>query len=461
MNSANPDADIPRVGPPPVLTVPDVMDTTTSQGVRVLAVRRPNVPLVQVRLLVPLGGLALRDLVSLRIFPKMLLAGTGTRSGSEVAATLQRLGMLAGIGADVDFLTVSAGVPVEVLPDALTQLIDIVAHPSFPQREVAGERQRAVQDVIQEGVDPVAIATHALTARLFPRHPYADPLPGTGSVRRVGRTRLVRFHDDRVRPRGTLVVAVGDVHPDAFVALVEEIAGRWDAPGSSSDPGHLDEPGPALATSAITVVHRPGAVQSNLRLGTRCADRHDPAFAALLLATTVLGGHFTSRLVENLRERHGYTYSPRAGIEERRLASSFAFKAEVGTEVTAAALAEIDYELARMATTQVSTEELDAARRFVTGVLAMGAATQAGLAGLLGDLLAQGLDPSYLEQFTRELAAVDEAAVADAAARFLGPAAMTTVIVGDADIVSPKLRPLGDVAVVAAQAADPTSDDGD
>jgi zinc protease len=439
---------IPAVGPLPVVSLPDVSDATTSQGLRVVAVRRPNVPLVQLRLIVPLGKLALRDLVPLRLLPKMLFSGTGERSASQVASTLQRLGMLAGAGADVDFVSVSAGVPVDVLREALGQIVDIVAHPSFPQREVVGERERTVQEVIQEAVDPIAIATHALTARLFPRHPYADPLPDIGAVRRVGRKRLVEFHAERVGPNESLLVAVGDLDAESMASVVERVVENSWMPSPDTGPqGRPDVPPPAPPRPGVTIVHRPGAVQSNLRLGTRCPDRRDAEFPALFLAATVFGGTFTSRLVDNLRERHGYTYTPRAGIDEHRLASAFSVKAEVGTEVTAAALAEVQYELARMATTEPTADELNAARRYVTGLLAMGAATQAGLAGLLGGLLAQGLEPSYLERFSHELAVVDAGDVASAAARFLGPAAMTTVVVGDADVIAARLRPLGGVSV--------------
>jgi len=453
-------AAVPLAGPLPVIALDDVTDTTTEHGVRIVTVRRPNVPLVQLRLIVPLGDVAIRDAASLRLLPKMLLAGTGGRSGSEVASELQRLGALMGAGADVDDLSVSAAVPAAVLRQGLSELVDIVAHPSFPRREVVGERERVVQEVLHEAVDPVAIATHALAARLFPRHPYADPLPGVGAVRRTGRTRLARFHAERILPSGSILVAVGDAGPEAITAAAEDLLGGWDGrsrggeaatrgaqPSQQRNP--LETPPAPGHDRATIVVHRPGAVQSNLRLGARCTDRTDPACAALFLAVTIFGGHFTSRLVDNLRERHGYTYSPRATIDERRLASAFVTKAEVGTEVTAAALNEIRYELARMATTDVSPDELEGARRYVTGVLAMAAATQAGLAGLLGAFVAYGLEPSYLERFTRELAEVDVAEVREAAARFLGPAGMTTVVVGDADVVTSPLESLGDVAVVS------------
>ncbi len=457
----------PEAGALPVVTLDDVADVTTPQGVRVVSVRRTHVPLAQLRLYVPLGDVAVRDNATLRLLPKMLLAGTGERSGSEVAADLQRLGALAGTGADVDDLTVSVGLPAPVLEEGLAEIADIVARPSFPQREVVGERERVVQEVLQDGVDPVSIATRALGALLFPRHPYAGPLPEVGTVRRTGRSRLARFHAEHVRAAGSVLVAVGDVDPARIGQVAGAVFAGWagrsgegasgraggtgtgtGASGAERAARTLSAPPPTCTARAITVVHRPGAMQSNLRLGARCAGRDDPGFPALFLAATIFGGHFTSRLVDNLRERHGYTYSPRAGIDERRLASAFVVKTEVGTEVTAAALNEVRYELARMATTEVSAEELDAARRYVTGVLAMSAATQAGLAELLGAFVSTGLEPSYLERFTRELAEVDEGAVREAAARFLGPAAMTTVVVGDADVVASTLEGLDEVRVL-------------
>lgn len=436
---------VPSAGPLPVVDLSDVADTVTTTGIRVVAVRRPNVPLVQIRLHVPLGDVAVRDGSVLRLLPKTLLAGTGERTGSQVAADFQRLGMLVGVGADVDDLSVSAGVPSAVLSDALKQLADVIAHPTFPQAEVRGERERVAQEIMQEEVDPTSIATHGLDARLFPRHPYADPVPTPATVQRTGRTRLAQFHRDRVVPSGSLLVAVGDVEADRLVGMVEDAFAPWERDGSAAVLAPPDAPSPS---PGVIVVDRPGAVQSNIRVGTRCAGRHDPGFPALSLASTVLGGYFTSRLVDNLRERHGYTYSPRSGIDEHRLAAAFAVRAEVGTDVTAAALTEIRYELGRLATTEVPAEELDAARRYSAGMLSMAAATQAGLAGLLGAFVSVGLEPGYLEGFLHQLATVGPPEVAAAAARFLGPASMTTVVVGDAAVVAPRLEPLGDVTIV-------------
>lgn len=447
MSAVDP-SSIPSPGPLPTVRLGDVADTRLRNGVRVVAVRRSQIPLVQLRLRVPLGDVGVRDGSSLRLLPKLLLAGTGDRSGSEVAAEIQRLGAHVDAAAGTDHLALDASAPVAHLDEVLALVADIVAHPSFDKVEVAGERERVVQEIQQEAADPVGGATRALWAELFPDHPYAAPLPNIGAVEATGRGKLGRFHAARVRPRRSTLTVVGDLAPDrAIDAVGRAFAGWRPAKGVEAAPA-LGAPREPRHASGILVIHRAGAVQSNLRVGVRCEGRRDPAFPALVLAMTVLGGTFSSRLVTNLRERHGYTYAPGADIDERRLATAVTVRADVATEVTAPALNELRYELARIATTPVSDEELAAARRNVAGSLAMASATQAELAGALAGLVSHDLDPSYLEEFLAALERVDATAVAEAAARTLGPAAMTTVVVGDADVVVDALRPLDRVTVL-------------
>ncbi len=440
--------EIPGPGPYPSVTLGDLFDTRMPNAMRVIVVRRSQVPLVHLRLQIPLGDVGTRDSTALRLLPKMLLAGSGTRSGSEMAVAIQRLGASVDTWADPDHLALAASAPFGRLAEILELLADIVAHPSFPPREVAGERDRVAQEVLQEAADPVAAATRALAAALYPGHPYADPLPGIASVRRTSRGALRSFHEARVRPRGGSLVVVGDVDPDKAVDAVRRTLGAW-SPGTGSPvPDAVEVPRAPSGGRGILVVHRPGAVQSNLRIGARCGDRRDPSFPALMLATTVLGGSFTSRLVTNLRERNGYTYSPRAGVDEHRRAAAVSVRADVATEVTARALTEVRYELARMATAPVTPEELESSRRYVTGVIAMSSATQAGLASVLASLVGNDLDPPYLEALVDALGRVDDEALSEVAARTLGPASMTTVVMGDADVVADAISPLDRVRVV-------------
>jgi zinc protease len=162
------------------------------------------------------------------------------------------------------------------------------------------------------------------------------------------------------------------------------------------------------------------------------------------------GGYFSSRLVENIRERRGYSYSPRSGVDHLAASSSVLVEADVATEVTGPALLEIWYELGRMALLPITEAELDAARRYVLGSMALPTATHAGLASTLSALVGAGLPAGWLAEHQRALAEVGLDEVTAAAARYLEPASLTAVVVGDASVIAEPLTSLGPIEVTAA-----------
>jgi len=149
--------------------------------------------------------------------------------------------------------------------------------------------------------------------------------------------------------------------------------------------------------------------------------------------------------VANIRERRGYTYSPHSGLEHAAAASAITVSADVATQVTAPALLEIGYELGRIAALPVEAQELEAARRYAVGTLALSTATQAGLASTLAALVADGLDATWLQEHPRALGAVTREDVRAAARRWLAPANLLTVLVGDAAAVRDEVAALGPV----------------
>jgi predicted Zn-dependent peptidase len=188
-------------------------------------------------------------------------------------------------------------------------------------------------------------------------------------------------------------------------------------------------------------------VQSNIRLGGPAPGRTDPDLPAVRLAAMVFGGYFSSRLVENIRERRGYSYSPRSSVEHQAASSSVLVEADVATEVTGPALLETVYELGRMALTPVTEAELDAARRYVLGSMALSTATHAGLASTLSALVGAGLPAGWLAEHQRALGEVTLEQVQDVSRRYLAPGALTGVVVGDAEVAEAQLAALGPLTV--------------
>jgi predicted Zn-dependent peptidase len=188
-------------------------------------------------------------------------------------------------------------------------------------------------------------------------------------------------------------------------------------------------------------------VQSNIRLGGPAPGRTDPDLAAARLANMIYGGYFSSRLVENIRERRGYTYSPRSSVDHQTAGSSFLVEADVATEVTGPALLETWYELGRMALLPVTGAELDGARRYVLGSMALSTATHAGLASTLSALVGSGLPPGWLAEHQQALAAVTVDEVQEASRRYLAAPALTAIVLGDAGQVAGQLGALAPVTV--------------
>jgi zinc protease len=425
---------IPEVRKARPLKVPTLAERTLRNGLRIVAVRRPSVPRVELRLRIPAGLVHdSGDGARARLLPEVLLAGTRDRSSVEIAERLQQLGASISTHADDDDLLIHGGVLAENLKPFLALLRDVVVEPSFPADEVAVARDRIAQEIIIMKSQPRAIASEALDERLFGRHRYGRGLPRPDAVTRIGAAPIRSFHGQHSVPRGTTIVVVGDVMPKKALDLTEEALGSWRGRPAGATPVKPPPPPTGLPT---LIVHRPGAVQTNIRVAGKWVPRgQDPSYA-LAMAHMVFGGYFSARLVKNIREDKGYTYSPGSSLDHRRLSSTFITSAEVGTEVTAPALMEIRYELTRIAVLPVAQDELDAARRYLLGVTMLSIQTQSGIANYLSNILAAGLGIEYLKTFTAKLQQVTTEDVLEAAAEYMTPKNLLTVLVGDADAIS-------------------------
>jgi zinc protease len=241
-----------------------------------------------------------------------------------------------------------------------------------------------------------------------------------------------------------VLVLVGDLRPGAALDTAESALGSW-APGGGA-PG-LEPPAPPAAGPTL-IVDRPGAVQTNIRIGGPAVGRGHPLYPGLALANLVFGGYFTSRLVENIRERRGYTYSPGSGVTQLRSAAHLMVAADVATEVTAPALLEMRYELCRMVSAPAEADELTAAKRYLSGTMSTSVQTQAGLASYLSTLAARDLPITYLRDLPREVERLGPGDVLEAARRFMSPKRLTTVMVGDAAAIRDDVEATDEVEVV-------------
>jgi zinc protease len=438
---------VPPLGEPRPQPVPAAEETTLPNGLRVVVVPRPGVPLIELRLRVPFAasdnGEAPVHIARGAVLSGAVLLGTARHDQTAIAELLQSHGAELSVSADPDRLIFATTLLPEGLSPVLGVLGELLTAATYPDDRVDGERDRVAERILIARSQPGVIARAALAARRYGDHPYAIALPDPELVAAVDPEALRGLHRDRVLPAGSSLVLVGDLDPAGVAEAVAGALAGWSGSGTAVEPG----PAPELHLPGIELVDRPGAVQSNLRLGGPAPRRTDPDLAAARLANMVFGGYFSSRLVENIRERRGYTYSPRSSVDHQAAASSFMVEADVATDVTGPALLETWYELGRMAQLPVTEAELDAARRYVLGSMALSTATHAGLASTLSALVGAGLPADWLAEHQRALAAVTVEEVQEASRRYLAPAGLTAVVVGDAEQVAEPLRALAPVTV--------------
>ncbi len=426
----------PRPSPPLSVTSGRI-----DSGLEVMAVRRDGAPLVQLRLSVPFAGDGEAHLAKARLLAESMLAGTERRGADELAAALQSLGGELSARVDPDRLTISGEALAAGLPDLLGILAEVLTEASYPSDDVVGERNRLVEDVRMSRSQPSVLAQEALLRRMFGAHPYGRELPETDQVAMVSPEQVRSLHRDGVVPAGSVLVLVGDIVPSAAFDQVATTLAAWRPSGTAPRAPEM----PPLDPGPTVLVDRPGSVQSSIRIGGPGLGRAHPDYAALQLANMVFGGYFSSRLVENIREDKGYTYSPYSTLHHASAGSTIRILADVANEVTAPALLEIGYELGRVATLPVRAEELESARQYAIGSLALATATQSGLAGILLQLATSGLDAEWLQAQPRRLAEVTVDQILEQSRRFLAPSGMVTVVLGDAIAVEPSMRTLGDV----------------
>jgi predicted Zn-dependent peptidase len=328
---------------------------------------------------------------------------------------------------------------------------EVLGEASYPSAEVRADADRMAEQVLMALSQPDVLADQELRKRLHPGHPYSSPLPRPGSLRRVSADSLRHLHAETLVPAAGHLVLVGDVTAARALSASAGAFESWlsAAPQSASATAAPLGPLPPLRLGPLLLFDRAGAVQSNIRIACLAPTRADPWWPAAAMANLIFGGMFASRLVENLRERNGYTYSPRASINHSRAGSTFVIQAEVATASTAASLVETAYELGRIATQGVTDAELESARRYALGMLSFEAATQAGLASTLARRAINGLDPGYVDRYAAAVKSTTRQDVDEAARRLLAPSRMATLVLGDAEAVGGSLAVVDDVQLRA------------
>lgn len=440
-NAADQLLPVPGLGTPRRPKRVRLSERTLSSGLRVVAVRRPSVPMVEVRMWVPFFSTKSTHPARSALLAATMVTGTANRNRVELATALGALGAELTVGVDPDRLLLSSSALATGLPALLDLIAEVVTGARYSTGEVAGERTRLAERIRVSRSQAGTQSADALARRMAPGHPYGSTLPEEEQVHATTAAQLRALHASMVRPDGALLVLVGDLSPARALAIAERALADWTGSPALS----RAVPVPEVHAQPLQILHRPGSVQTSFRFGGAALPRSHPSYPALQLANLAFGGYFSSRWVENIREHKGYSYSPRSLLEHAQLGSSFQAAADVATEVTAAAVLETFYELGRIASVPISPAELDSAQQYAIGSLALSTATQAGLASQITALLSAGLDVDWLTEHPARLLKVTAEQVAEVAAQFLAPRRLVGVAVGDAELISGPLSAITEI----------------
>jgi zinc protease len=434
---------LPESAPTRTLAFPAIEKSLLPNGLRVWTVHHAQVPLVAFTLLIRRGAASDPDGKDglAAVTADMLDEGSGERSAIEMHEALARLGAQFDTDIGPDATVANVTVLSRFAEHALALLSDIVARPALRESDFSRVRQLRLHRLTQLRDMPGAVADRAFLRLVYGAHPYGhSPIGSETSLAAMNVEDVRAFHACAIRPSAATLIAVGDCDHAGIARLAAETFGGWSGPGDAD----VAASGSLPQAARINVVPRPRAPQSELRIGQVSVARDTPDYHALVLANTILGGQFVSRINLNLREDKGLTYGARTAFEFRRQAGPFVLQVSVQTTGTARAIDESIGEIAGIRGPRpVTAEELALgiaaltrgyARSFETG-------EQIGRAAL--QLALYDLPDDYFEQFVPRIECVTSDDVSRVMERHLDPARLTTLVVGDFDAIGPELGRLG------------------
>ena len=452
--AAKPDLTVrPPLSPPPSWKAPAPSSATTAAGTRVVVLPEHGLPIVHVLITVPAGSaLDPPDRPGLAAAVAMMLqeGGAGTHSAPEVAQAFAELGVDLEEHIDNDEVQLYLSVLSRNLDRVLVLLGDLLARPRFDAAEWQRAQARRIDEIHRRMDDPRHIADDVFDRVLYGDHPYGHSFLGTpAAVGAITVDELKRFYAAHYGPRTVAVILVGDAEATAASATVQRALANWRSTAQPPAPAPAPMPQPAR----VVLVDRPDAPQSQVRVGHLGRERKTADFPALTLLETVLGGSFTSRLNQNLREKHGYVYHANAHFDLRRATGTFAARAGVRTDATAPALKETVAEISGMRA-PMPQAELDKGRSLVLQAVVEAFGDGNQTAEYLADLVTNDLPLDYWTRLPAALAALDLPTLTRAAAQLFFPDRLTVVVVGDRKTIEPSLRALPFVKSIELRGVD-------
>ncbi|MHB1459826.1 MAG: M16 family metallopeptidase [Armatimonadota bacterium] len=440
-------ATMPSAGPVKPLNLPQTTRFTLSNGLSVVALHMPNVPIVTMQMSIlagdaysPEGMGGLYGAVC-----RLLTQGCG---GLDAVAFSQRLddyGANLQAHGGVDFAGIGGSCLAEYLPDYLKLAALMVTAPRFDEQEVMIDQQNTLQELAYMRSLPSVMARQYFNSELYGDHPYGAMLPSDEQVLAAGAEQLRNAHKLRYVPQGATLVIVGQFDPSSLLETVQAAFGEW---VGVPDGATLTSVPSVAGKQRVILVDRPGSVQVDLKIGQLAVAGDYPNNHQLSLFNAAFGGRAGSVLFMNVREKHGYAYSVGSSFGVNAVSGQFSMSAQVRNDVVGDAIRLMLEELHTACHGGLSSDQLQAAKNYIDGQFCISTSTQNGIAGRVLHIEQHGRPEDDLYTYRQRIQQTDASALVQTLNSVLNPDINLIVAVGDAAAIKPQLDPYGEVTVV-------------
>ena len=449
-------SQLPKLAEARPLMLPAVIQKELPNGLKLVILEDHSQPALWLRLALPAGSIRdPHDKIGLAQMTAGLLdKGTTTQTESQIADTVDGLGASVGAGAGDDDLTVSANGLSAYTNTLFALMADITLHPVFPQKEVDRARTRILNSITASLSEPATLANAALDRLVYGEHPYGNYSHGTpATLHGLTRDDIAKFHETYFAPNGSTLFIAGDIKADIAIKLAETALGAWQRKAIPSLPSPPQPSSRSGDKPLITLIDRPGAAQTEIRIGTLAKGYSDPDRTASVVATAVLGlGQFEGRLTKEIRVKRGLTYGAASFFSRHAAAGEFqisTFTKNVSTgEVVKIALDEVN----KLRLESTPQDELQERKDFLNGSFAVSVATLPGVLNRLVQSVLLGKGPDDLTTYVSRVQAVTSSQIKEIMASL--PGCLQVVLVGDAKEIEAQAKQLGTVTKIAADDVD-------
>jgi zinc protease len=434
---------------PKKVTLPPYEEFTLKNGLTVYVMETREVPLVTMRLLVPVGSAhdsAGKEGIA-GLTAGLLLKGAAGKTAEEISETVEGMGGELEADASRDFTLMRGDFLSRDLERGLSIMADALLAPDFPAEELEREKGIVQAEIMRRRENPYYFTTTQFVQLIAEGHPYAHPVSGAAaSVGAMTREDIVRFHGDQYAPQGAILAIVGDVDAEKALKLVEKEFGGWKGSVAGRSVPKLEEK--RFSGRRVVVIDKKGSTQGQIRIGNIAVGRDTPQYFPITVANNILGGGFTSRLMREIRVVRGLSYGARSIAYQFKDGGLFLVVTYTKNETLREAIDVALDELTRIRDVAVAEEELESSERYISGLFPFEIETNGDLARWLTEIAFYGLEEEFVEDYRSRIDEVTSGEVQEVARSYFHADDCMIVLLADYEQVKDQLEGLGAIEVI-------------